>query len=156
MYIRADCTEFFETPYYLHEPRLGAAALAELPNNGGRASLAQALRNLTSLPWSPMPGEHTFTKRKNQWGPAHIHEIMLSGELAGDPQLREILAEVLGKHSSRLINTTRAAITDPLFAASKGTARDCLEELNAKPKGCPNQETPLRYERLGSSVKAIY
>ncbi|KAL8897839.1 MAG: hypothetical protein Q9207_007000 [Kuettlingeria erythrocarpa] len=143
LFIEATC-EYLETNYDLHEPRLGAAALAELPD--GRAHLARALRNLTSLPF--MPRENYFTKRKISWGPADIDEIVLSGELAGSIQLQEVLDEVLGKHFTRLINITRADIVDPLFAVSRGTARDCLERKNAKPRGCPNLEE-LPYERDG-------
>lgn len=148
LFIEATC-DYLETDYHLHEPRLGAAALAELPNNDGRAHLARALRNLTSLPF--MSGENYFTKKRISWGPADIDEVVLLGELARDRQLREVLDEVLGKHFPRLIDTTRADIVDPLFAASRGTARDCLRRMNAKPTGCPNQER-LPYERNGPFV----
>ncbi|KAL8903641.1 MAG: hypothetical protein Q9207_003790 [Kuettlingeria erythrocarpa] len=81
--------------YHLHEPHLGATALAEMPDDFGRAHLTQALRNLTSLPW--IPGEHGFTKEKIVWGPKDIDQVILIGESAHDPLLREVLVEVLGE-----------------------------------------------------------
>ncbi|KAI4168844.1 MAG: hypothetical protein LQ346_009025 [Caloplaca aetnensis] len=68
----ADChhREFFSKNYDLYEPHLGAATLADLPDNFSRAYLTQALGNLISLPW--LSGEHVFTQEKIVRGPEKI------------------------------------------------------------------------------------
>lgn len=97
LFVHAYCNHggFLSQEYSLHEPHLGAAALAELPDDFGRACLTQALRNLTSLPW--IPGEHAITKEQIVWGPKNINQVILIGQSAGDPLLREVLVEVLGE-----------------------------------------------------------
>ncbi|KAI4124203.1 MAG: hypothetical protein LQ338_004932 [Usnochroma carphineum] len=105
----------------VHDTGLGTDALSQVPISHSHASLARALRNITSRPL------------KDGWPCriSDIDEIVLLGESAGDQRLREVLKEVLGEHFVRHVR--RAKLADPLFAAAKATAQDCLERMNSAP-----------------------
>ena len=113
----------FEYRRVLHDTRLGVDGLS-----GGSDSsyddLARALRNITSLPLEDGNGAEL----------KQIGNLVLLGESAGDQRLHDVLKDVLAEQFGRLAPTAsdrRMGITDPLYAASRGVAKDCWDRIES-------------------------
>ena len=122
----------FEQLRLVHDTGLGTDALA-VDTNGGRARLAQALREITTLP----------LESGNGAGITFISQLVMMGEVVDDPVLHDALKEVLlegdlvdldgpafkalGEGRGQQCHRKRGV--DPVFAASQAAAKDCWDRL---------------------------
>ncbi len=110
-----------------HDTRLGADELYKGTTTSesqfGREDLARAIREITKLPVEEGTGA----------GSTQIDNLVILGESAGDPLLRDVLKEVLGQRYPHLFTAPEQksmGVIDPLFAASRGLALDCWIRLD--------------------------
>jgi hypothetical protein len=113
----------FEVRRVLHSPNFGLDQL-RAGSETDLNKMETALREMLQLPLND-GGNGEELK--------YINNLALLGEAAGNIQLHEVLKKVLDKHYRRLINSVAqrsSSPIDPLFAASRGVATDCLGRLN--------------------------
>jgi hypothetical protein len=103
----------------LHNPTLGAEALAEQPSHR-HTLLIEAFRDLTQLPFEEGVSE----------GVEYIGHVVLLGEAADEHIMNVALREVLRERfTSEVFSVEPSRKIDPLYAASRGVAEDCLSRL---------------------------
>lgn len=78
---------------------------------------------------------------QNVLGHENVQDIVLFGEATEDITLRSVLEEVFGSGLDDLNAGKRQNVIDPLFAASRGAARDIqlldYGVVESSPTGCP-------------------
>jgi hypothetical protein len=119
----------FEYRRVLHDTRLGVDGLSG-GSDTNRGDLVRALQSFTRLPLEDGNGVEL----------ERISNLVLLGESADDQRLHDVLKDVLGERFYRLATTLSGEHTkniDPLYAASRGVAEDCLDRLNFQPIGDP-------------------
>ncbi|KAH0029413.1 hypothetical protein KCU78_g3351, partial [Aureobasidium melanogenum] len=119
------CDTIFDLRTY-HNSSLGSDST--LPREERHIMLKHALEDITRRPY------------QSRFNHERIQDVVLFGEATEDRVLRSVLEEVFGSGLDKLDVGGRQNAIDPLFAASRGAARDSqLWDIGASndPKGCP-------------------
>ncbi|KAK6000430.1 hypothetical protein QM012_003676 [Aureobasidium pullulans] len=126
--LEEECNYYDELRKY-HNKTLGSAS--DIPREERYAELKHALEDIIKEPY---PGK---------WGSSEIiHDVVTCGEATDDEVLRSGLEEVFGSELETLEAETQQTgmqAIDPLFAGSRGAAKECTE-WNVDwhgPYGCP-------------------
>lgn len=119
-----ECNAIEELRTY-HNRSLGAGS--DIPEHERHATMKHALENIVKPPY-----------HESMFNPERIQGVILLGESTEDTLMRSVLEEVLGNEfeiDGRQCDTK----IDPLFAASRGVAIDCLNwDIGSDgPHGCP-------------------
>ncbi|KAG9843230.1 hypothetical protein KCU98_g8183, partial [Aureobasidium melanogenum] len=119
------CDTIFDLRTY-HNSSLGSDST--LPREERHAMLKNALEDITRRPY------------QSKFNHERIQDVVLFGEATEDRVLRSVLEDIFGSGLDKLDVGGRQNAIDPLFAASRGAARDSqLWDIGASndPQGCP-------------------
>lgn len=119
------CDTIFDLRTY-HNTSLGSDS--PLSREERHAMMKHALEDVTRPPY------------QSRFNHERVQDVVLFGEATEDPMLRSVLEEVFGSSLDKLDVGRRQDVVDPLFAASRGAARDSqLWDIGAsdEPHGCP-------------------
>jgi hypothetical protein len=108
----------YETRNRVHFSALGSNSVAEDPLIG-RERLESALAGLLRGSLGSQPN----------FKAAKLDEVLLIGESAGDPVLRDVLNKLLSEHHNEAKHAVLRPHREPVFAASGAAAWNCLREL---------------------------
>ncbi|KEQ59908.1 uncharacterized protein M437DRAFT_68530 [Aureobasidium melanogenum CBS 110374] len=121
------CDVMFDLRTY-HNRSLGSDS--PLSKEERHAMMKHALEDVTRPPYP-----------QNVLGHEHVQDIVLFGEATEDTTFRSVLEEVFGPRLDKCDVRRQQDVIDPLFAASRGAARDSqlLEYgvVESSPTGCP-------------------